>query len=102
MTDTEWRHRWHTRLGRTETETEGQFYERLECHIKMLSMPVEWRYRWCAGSGPCACLGAANCSGGLGGAPEAKAQWEMWVAEHPYPFENDLMLKPLNPGRLPV
>jgi len=28
--DTEWRHRWHRRLGREDTETEGHFYERLE------------------------------------------------------------------------
>lgn len=28
--DADWRHRWHARLGRGETETEGRFYERLE------------------------------------------------------------------------
>lgn len=30
----------------------------------LLKMPAEWAMRWCPG-GICACIGAANCSGGL-------------------------------------
>jgi hypothetical protein len=47
-------------------------------------MHESWRYRWCAG-GWCACMGAANCSGGLSGKGYTKEDWEAWVAQNPNP-----------------
>lgn len=34
--DAEWRHRWHSRLGRGEGEPEGKFYERMEAESSRL------------------------------------------------------------------
>lgn len=63
----------------------------LELHIAIQQVPEEWRYRWC---GPktgeetqdwhaCACMGAANCSGGLGRGGFTREEWEEWVAQNP-------------------
>lgn len=49
----------------------------------MQAMPESYRYRWCGG-GPCACMGAANCSGGAG-RKISYEEWEGWVAENPDP-----------------
>ena len=49
----------------------------------MKNMPIEWRYRWCEPElFGCACMGAANCSGRLGG-KFSKAQWQDWVQRNP-------------------
>lgn len=37
-----------------------------EIQKELKAMPEDWRNRWCSSSA-CACLGAANCSGQLGG-----------------------------------
>ena len=47
----------------------------------MMAMPLQWRGRWCSG-GICACMGAANCSGNVGGS-FTKEEWEQWVANNP-------------------
>jgi hypothetical protein len=47
-------------------------------------MHESWRYRWCGG-GWCACMGAANCSGGLSSHGFTKEDWEAWVAKNPNP-----------------
>jgi len=52
-----------------------------EIDIAMKEMPKEWRYRWCEGK-ICACLGAANCSGGLSAKGFTKQQWEHWKADN--------------------
>lgn len=57
-------------------------------------VPEEWRYRWCGpDSGeevqdwhPCACMGAANCSGNLGHL-FTKEEWAEWVAQNPPKIE---------------
>lgn len=66
-----------------------------ELHVAIQQIYPEWRYRWC---GPevdepaqdwhaCACMGAANCSGGLGRAGFTRAEWEEWVAQNPPQIE---------------
>lgn len=50
----------------------------------ILAMPEQWRYRWCA-SGPCACMGGANCSGGLSRQGFTFEQWQEWVSNNPNP-----------------
>lgn len=61
-----------------------------EFDAKMRAMPLEWRYRWCGGDpreyqgfSGCACLGGANCSGGLGWSAEMYDRWRAWVEAHP-------------------
>lgn len=43
----------------------------------MAEMPEGWRARWCGG-GICACMGAANCSGGLRAKGFTQADWQDW------------------------
>jgi hypothetical protein len=50
----------------------------------MKRLPSDWQYRWCEAHGGCGCMGAANCSGRLGGR-FTKAQWEEWVMNNPPP-----------------
>jgi hypothetical protein len=50
----------------------------------IMAMPEHWRYRWCGG-GPCGCMGAANCSGGMSGKGFTHEQWEEWVSKNPDP-----------------
>lgn len=45
-----------------------------EIKQKLREMPEEWRNNWCS-SNMCACSGAANCSGGLGGKC-TKEEWK--------------------------
>ena len=53
----------------------------------MNRLPSDWKYRWCEPQGfGCACMGAANCSGRLGGR-FTKAQWQEWVSNNPPPGE---------------
>lgn len=52
----------------------------------ILAIPESWRYRWCnAGPSPCACMGGANCSGGLRGKGFTQEQWQEWVSKNPDP-----------------
>ena len=44
----------------------------------MDEMPEEWRLRWC-NSQACACMGGANCSGGLMKMGFTKAEWIDWL-----------------------
>ncbi len=53
---------------------------KLTIHEVMEAMPEQWRHRWCGGSA-CACLGGANCSGGLMRHGFTKQDWEDWKAE---------------------
>lgn len=67
----------------------------------ILAVPESWRYRWCS-SGPCACMGGANCSGGLRGLGFTFEQWQEWVAKNPdpnppKPFDEDAFRKALEP-----
>lgn len=39
LDDQQWRWRWHERLGRGLTETEGSFYERIEALAKRVGSP---------------------------------------------------------------
>lgn len=48
----------------------------------MNTLPLDWKYRWCE-SDVCACLGAANCSGGLIKNGFTKEQWQEWVNKNP-------------------
>lgn len=50
----------------------------------ILALPERWRYRWC-NSGPCGCMGGANCSGGLSGKGFTYEQWQEWVKNNPDP-----------------
>ena len=59
-----------------ENETIDQAMERV---------PLEWRYSWCENK-ICGCMGAANCSGRMGGR-FTKAEWEEWVLHNPPPGE---------------
>lgn len=43
----------------------------------MRQLPLEFALRWCD-SGACACMGAANCSGGLAKRGVSKAEWCEW------------------------
>lgn len=58
--------------------------EKPPIELTMSEMPDHLRYRWCGG-GPCACMGAANCNGGLSGKGYTKAEWDAWVAANPDP-----------------
>jgi hypothetical protein len=49
--------------------------DREEIIVLLRAMPEEWRHRWCE-SGPCACIGAANCSGGLRKAGVTREQYD--------------------------
>ena len=51
----------------------------------MQRLPTSWRYSWCENR-ICGCMGAANCSGRLGGR-FTKAQWREWVSNNPPPGE---------------
>lgn len=51
----------------------------------ILAVPEYWRHRWCNSGGPCACMGAANCSGGLSGQGYTHEQWQEWVEKNPDP-----------------
>ena len=51
----------------------------------MKRLPSDWQYRWCENQ-ICGCMGAANCSGRLGGR-FTKAQWQEWVSNNPPPGE---------------
>lgn len=51
----------------------------------MQHVPSNWRYGWCENK-ICGCMGAANCSGRLGGR-FTKAEWQEWVAKNPPPGE---------------
>lgn len=67
----------------------------------ILAMPEHWRYRWCS-SGPCACMGGANCSGGLRAKGFTFEQWQEWVNENPdpnppKPFDEEAFRKALEP-----
>lgn len=44
----------------------------------------EWRYRWCRATmtNPCACIGAANCSGHLAERGVTQIEWQDWVQRH--------------------
>lgn len=44
----------------------------------------DWRYRWCPASrsNPCACVGAANCSGNLAVNGVTQIEWLDWVERH--------------------
>ncbi|MBI6882387.1 hypothetical protein [Pseudomonas putida] len=50
----------------------------------ILDVPEPHRYRWCQ-SGPCACMGGANCSGGMSRKGFTHEQWQEWVAKNPNP-----------------
>jgi hypothetical protein len=58
--------------------------EKPPIELVMKEMQEHLRYRWCGG-GWCACMGAANCSGGLSGKGFSKEDWEAWVAANPDP-----------------
>lgn len=49
-------------------------------HEVMDAMPEQWRGRWCGG-GFCACMGAANCSGGLLRNGFTIEDWKAWKVE---------------------
>jgi hypothetical protein len=57
-----------------------------QVHQIMMEMYPEWRYRWC-GSWACACMGAANCSGGAASKGVTFEQWEEWKKDYPYTDE---------------
>lgn len=50
----------------------------------MLSMPLEWRYRWCE-SKACCCLGCVNRAGGIEAQGFTKEDWLEWVNRNPKP-----------------
>lgn len=52
--------------------------------VAIQDVPESWRYRWCGGSF-CACMGAANCSGGMSGKGYTHEEWQGWVSENPNP-----------------
>lgn len=53
--------------------------------LVMQEIPEPWRYRWCKADGPCACMGAANCSGGLSRQGYSMEEWDGWVGVNPDP-----------------
>lgn len=48
----------------------------------MLSIPVNWRYRWCENN-VCGCMGGVNCSGNIQRNGFSKAEWQEWVGRNP-------------------
>ena len=64
----------------------------------MNRIPYEWQYRWCEPQGfGCACMGAANCSGRLGGR-FTKEEWLEWVYNHP-PVGDETATKFIKDGK---
>lgn len=64
----------------------------------MARIPSEWQYRWCEPQGfGCACMGAANCSGRLGGR-FTKEEWLEWVHNHP-PVGDETATKFIKDGK---
>lgn len=64
-----------------------------QIHEIMLSIPSEWRYRWCGG-GWCGCMGCSNVSGAVVSKGITKEQWKVWVAENPNPTPNEPYYSP--------
>lgn len=62
---------------RTNTPPAPAMHEGKTIDEFMAEMPDGWRTRWCGG-GICACMGAANCSGGLRAKGFTQADWHDW------------------------
>lgn len=62
---------------RTNTPPAPAMHEGKTIDEFMAEMPDGWRTRWCGG-GICACMGAANCSGGLRAKGFTQADWQDW------------------------
>ena len=47
-----------------------------QVHEIMMSIPSEWRYRWCGG-GWCGCMGCSNVSGAVVSKGITEEQWKV-------------------------